>query len=152
MSEASAPTPSRPDVTLAVGRGVVRTLIDRGYAPLLELTVASGRRIDVAGLGPGGEIIAVEVKSSIADFRADQKWHEYYDWCDKLYFATASDFPHDILPSDPGLIIADQYGGEIVRETVSRPLAPARRKAMTLRFARVAAERLLRQPGIPTLG
>jgi hypothetical protein len=137
---------ARPLVTLAVSRGVVRTLLDRGYVPLLELTVATGRRIDVAALGPSGEILAVEVKSSVADYRADQKWHEYYDWCDKLYFATAQDFPHDILPRDPGLIVADQFGGEIMRETIERPLAAARRKAMTLRFARVAAERLLRGP------
>ena len=143
----TATASTRPEVTLAVSRGVVRALFARGYTPMLELTVATGRRIDVAGLGPSGEIVAVEVKSSIADFRADQKWHEYYDWCDKLYFATAQDFPHDILPQDPGLIVADQFGGEIVRETMSRPLAPARRKAMTLRFARVAAERLLRLPG-----
>jgi hypothetical protein len=136
----------RPQVTLAVCKGVVRALFDRGFTPLLELTVATGRRIDVAGLGASGDIIAVEVKSSIADYRADQKWHEYYEWCDKLYFATAQDFPHDILPQDPGLIVADQFGGEIVRETMARPLSPARRKAMTLRFARVAAERLLRQP------
>lgn len=136
-------------MTLAVSRGVVRALLERGFTPLLELTVATGRRIDVAGLGSGGEIIAVEVKSSIADYRADQKWHEYYDWCDKLYFATAQDFPHDILPQDPGLIIADQFGGEIIRETSVRPLAAARRKAMTLRFARVAAERLLRLPPMP---
>ena len=90
----------------------------------------------------------MEVKSSIEDYRADQKWPEYFEWCDKLYFATASDFPHDILPSEPGLIIADAYGGEVIRETQSRPLAPARRKAMTLRFARVAAERLLRLPAV----
>lgn len=140
---------TRPQVTLAVSKGVMRALFDRGFTPLLELTVATGRRIDVAGLGPSGEIIAVEVKSSIADYRADQKWHEYYDWCDRLYFATANDFPHDILPQDPGLIIADQFGGEIVRDTVARPLAAARRKAMTLRFARVAAERLIRQPILP---
>jgi hypothetical protein len=143
------PPPPRPEVTLAVSKGVIRTLYERGFTPMLELTVATGRRIDVAALGPSGEIVAVEVKSSIADYRADQKWHEYYDWCDKLYFATAQDFPHDILPRDPGLIIADQFGGEIVRDTVSRPLAPARRKAMTLRFARVAAERLLRLPPTP---
>jgi hypothetical protein len=139
----------RPEVTQAVGRGVVRALVDLGFTPLLELTVATGRRIDVAGLGPGGEIVAVEVKSSLADYRADQKWREYYEWCDKLYFATAQDFPHDVLPQDPGLIVADQFGGEIVRETVTRPLAAARRKAMTLRFARVAAERLLRLPPQP---
>jgi hypothetical protein len=142
MSQAVA----RPEITLAVSRGVVRALFDRGYTPLLELTVATGRRIDVAGLGPSGEIIAVEVKSSVADFRADQKWQDYYEWCDRLYFATANDFPHEILPQDPGLIIADQFGGEIMRETTARPLNPARRKAMTLRFARVAAERLLRGP------
>ncbi|HAH11854.1 MAG TPA: DNA repair protein MmcB-related protein, partial [Alphaproteobacteria bacterium] len=87
MSLNDNPLLKRPDVTLAVSRGVVRALLDRGYIPLMELTVASGRRIDVAGLGPNGEIIAVEVKSSIEDYRADQKWPEYFEWCDKLYFA-----------------------------------------------------------------
>lgn len=146
MTDTPPLQPARPDVTLAVSRGVVRALYDLGFTPLLELTVATGRRIDVAGLSPAGEVVAVEVKSSIADFRADQKWPEYYEWCDRLYFATAQDFPHAILPAEPGLIVADQYGGAIVRETVSRPLSAARRKAMTLRFARTAAERLLRLP------
>lgn len=138
------PSRIRPEITAQLTRGVARAMIVRGYAPLAELTVATGRRIDIAALGPQGEIVAIEIKSGLADFRADQKWHEYFDWCDKLYFAIAADFPQDVLPEGPGLIVADHYGGDIVRETEARPLNPARRKAMLIRFARAAAERLMR--------
>ena len=48
-------------------------------------------------------------------------------------------FPAELLPADAGLILADRYGGEIVRAAPEMRLAPARRKAMTLRFAHGAA-------------
>ena len=41
-----------------------------------EVTLANGRRADVLAIGRNGEIWIVEIKSSIADFRADQKWPE----------------------------------------------------------------------------
>jgi len=47
-----------------------------------------------------------------------------------------------VLPEDTGLIVADRYGGEIVRAAPEHKLAGARRKAMTLRLARSAALRL----------
>lgn len=145
MSEPGlAPALIRPEITAMLTRGVARAMIQRGYSPLAELTVSTGRRIDIAALGPQGEIVAIEIKSGLADFRADQKWHEYFDWCDKLYFAVPADFPQEVLPAEPGLIVADGYGGEIVRETIARPLNAARRKAMLIRYARIAAERLAR--------
>jgi hypothetical protein len=73
------------------------------------------RRADVAGLSDGGEIWIVEIKSCLEDFRADQKWPEYREFCDRLFFAVAPDFPREVLPQETGLIIADRYGGEIVR-------------------------------------
>ena len=94
------------------------------------------------GLSPTGAIWIVEIKSSIADFRADQKWPEYRDYCDRLWFAVEPDFPVGILPADTGLILAGRIGGEIVREAPEIRLAPARRKAGTLAFAQVAAVRL----------
>jgi hypothetical protein len=97
-----------------------------------------------------GEIMIVEIKSSVADFRSDQKWPEYCAYCDRLYFAVDAAFPVDILPQAPGLILADRYGGCVMREAQSHPLAPARRKALLLTFARTAATRLLsvRDPDI----
>ena len=111
-------------------------------APVSEVSLANGRRADIAAVAESGEIWIVEIKSSIEDFRADQKWPEYRDYCDRLFFAVAPAFPNEILPADTGLIIADRYGGEIVRAAPEHKLAGARRKAMTLRLVHTAAFRL----------
>ena len=129
----------RDAVTREVCRGVGRLMRALGFASVAELPLPNGRRADVVGLSPSGDIWIIEVKSSIEDLRADHKWPEYRDFSDALFFAVAPDFPHHILPADTGLILADRYGGEIVRPAPAFRLAPARRKSMTLRFARGAA-------------
>lgn len=129
----------RDAITREVRRGVGRSLRALGLACLNELPLPNGRRADVVALSTAGDIWIVEIKSSIEDLRADNKWPEYRDFCDALFFAVAPDFPVDILPGDTGLILADRYGGEIVRQAPEQRLASARRKAMTLRFARAAA-------------
>lgn len=125
-----------------IARGVLRLLHDYGYAGVTEMTLANGRRADIAAIGPGGEITIVEIKSSVADFRSDQKWPEYRPFCDRFYFAVGQSFPHELIPDDAGLMIADSYGGAVIREPDIAKLAAARRKAVTLRFARLAAARL----------
>lgn len=132
---------SRPETTAAVTRGAARFLTALGYAPLAEVTLPNGRRADLMALGPKGEIFIVEVKSGVEDFRTDQKWHEYLPYCDAFAFAVAPEFPREILPEEPGLIVADGFGGAILREAPVTPLAGARRKALTLAFARLAAMR-----------
>lgn len=127
---------------LDIARGVGRLLHTMGFATLTELVLASGRRADVVGLSATGEIWIVEIKSSVEDFRADTKWPEYRESCDRLSFAVAPDFPVDILPGDAGLILADRYGGEVVRDAPQARLAAPRRKAVQLLFARAAAFRL----------
>jgi hypothetical protein len=129
----------RDAITREVCRGAGRLMRAHGLASLNELPLPNGRRADVVGLSPSGDIWIVEVKSGVEDFRVDQKWPEYRDFSDLLFFAVAPGFPVDILPPDTGLILADRYGGEIVRPAPEVRLAPARRKAMTLRFARAAA-------------
>lgn len=124
-------------------RGASRALAARGFRAIPELALADGRRADLAAIDEKGDIWIVEIKSSVVDFRTDTKWPDYRDWCDRLLFAVAPDFPADILPEDTGLILADRYGGEVVREAPEHRLAPARRKAVTLRLARVAAGRLM---------
>ena len=57
-------------------------------------------------------------------------------------FAVAPDFPMDVLPRETGLIVADRYGGEVVRLGDEFRLAGGRRKALTQRIARHAAMRL----------
>lgn len=129
-------------IAAAVQRGCSRLLGQMAYAPVTELTLSTGRRADMVGIGLKGEIIIIEIKSSLADFRADGKWGEYLDFCDRFYFAVPPEFPRDALPAETGLIIADRYGAEIVREGPENKLNAARRKAMTLHVARVSARRV----------
>lgn len=135
---------SRPETTLSVTRGAARLMIDLGYSPLLEVGLPNGRRADVMALGPRGDIVICEVKSGLDDYRVDRKWGEYGPFCDAFYFAVAPEFPSDILPDHPGLIVADGFGGAVVRDAPLAPLAPARRKALTIAFARLGAMRTLR--------
>jgi len=95
-------------------------------------------------LSPKGKIGIVEVKSSIADFRADNKWHEYQEFCDFFWFATLPDVPADIFPDEIGFMIADQFGADIQREAEELSVSAAMRKSMHLRFARASALRLKR--------
>ena len=117
----------------------------------------NGRRLDVAALGPGGEMLGVEIKVALADLRGDAKWPEYLDYCDLFYFAIPPDFPPEHVPAATGLMIADRYGGAIVKPAEAQSLHASRRKAVTLSFAKVAAERLtammeaVAQAAIPNL-
>lgn len=128
---------------MMVRRGVQRLLADLRLSMMPELALASGRRADLVALGPSGEIWIVEIKSSIEDYRTDRKWPDYRQHCDRLFFATHSGVPADIFPQDCGLIVADEWSGHLFREAPEHRLAAATRKAMMLRFARAAADRLL---------
>ncbi len=145
--EAVAPfTVSRPETTEAVTRGAARLLISLGLAPLAEVSLPNGRRADLMALGPRGELVIVEVKSGLEDYRVDRKWGEYGPFCDQFYFAVAPHFPREHLPEGPGLIVADGFGGAVLIDAPHIPLVGARRKALTLSFGRLAAMRSL---GVP---
>ena len=134
---------TRPETTSAVTRGAARLLMHMGYAPLLEVGLPNGRRADIMALSPKGRLAICEVKSGLEDFRTDRKWGEYLPFCDLFYFAVAPEFPQGVLPEGPGLIVADAFGGAVLVEAPETPLAPARRKALTLAFARLAALRAI---------
>lgn len=137
-----------------IARGVQRLLLSHGFATVVELVPAPGLRVDVMALGPRGEIWVVECKSCRADYMADRKWQGYLDWCDRFFWAVDADFPQSLLPEGAGLILADDWGGEIAAMGEERKLAPARRKALTHTFACHAARRLqaLRDPMLPSAG
>ena len=85
------------------------------------------------------------MKSGVRDFLTDNKWPEYRAYCDALYFAVADDFPIELIPQDVGLVVACVSApGEpaVIREAPAHPLAPARRRALLMQFATVAANRL----------
>jgi hypothetical protein len=138
------PPPDRrqSETALAIARGTARLLRSLGFSCISELPLPSGRRADLVALGGDGEVLIIEIKSSVADFRADQKWMEYRLHCDRLFFATVADVPREIFPQDAGLIVADAFGASIVCEAPEHRLIPARRRNLMLRFAHAAALRL----------
>ena len=142
--------PALPTDALDLARGVMRLFADLGYAALMEFPLRVKRRADIVALNNAGEIVIVEIKSSRADFRADQKWPEYRDFCDRFFFAVGSEFPREILPGECGLIIADRHGGAILREAPTMPLNGNRRRAQILQIALCASQRLARvsAPGL----
>jgi hypothetical protein len=140
---AALPVDGRQSATaLAVARGTTRLLHSLGFSVVSELALASGRRADLVALSAGGELWIVEIKSSVADFRADQKWHDYRRHSYRLFFATTMEVPCEIFPKDTGLIVADAFGAEIVCEAPEHRLHAATRRSMMLAFARAAALRL----------
>lgn len=139
-----------PPAAADVARGVTRLFGRNDLFAMCEVPLPNGRRADLMAIGPKGELTIVEIKVSRADLLGDQKWVEYLDYCDHFFWAV----PHALaaildedrfLPTDAGILIADRYDAVIIREPSTRPLAPARRKAETLRFARRAARRLSAQ-------
>jgi hypothetical protein len=147
MSFAAKPLPMpadgrQSDTALRIARGTARLLHAHGFCVVSELPLPSGRRADLVALNAAGELWIVEIKSSVADFRADRKWQDYRAHCDRLFFATCLEVPCEIFPPDTGLIVADAFGAEFHCEASEHRLPAATRKAMLLLFARAAARRL----------
>jgi hypothetical protein len=148
---AALPDGRQSPTALAIARGTGRLLHSLGLVCVSELALPSGRRADLVALDGGGEVWIIEIKSSIADLRTDQKWMDYRLHCDRLFFATTVEVPCDIFPKDTGLIVADAFGASIVCDAPEHRLPAATRRSMMLRFAHVAAARLqaLGDPGGP---
>jgi hypothetical protein len=139
------PTDGRQsDTALAIARGTARLLRSLGFTSVSELPLPSGRRADLVALNERGDIWIVEIKSSVEDLRADQKWQEYRAHCDRLFFAFTQDLPCEIFPVGTGLIVADAYGAHLHCEAPEHRLAAPTRKLMTVRFAITAAQRINR--------
>ena len=130
-------------------RGTCRWLLRAGVNPLAEVPLSGGRRADILGVDAAGRLTLVEIKISLADLRGDRKWPDYLDHCDRFFWAVPAGLPTGDLntpafrPEQTGLIVADRFDAEAVREAPLRPLNPARRKAITLALARRAAHRWL---------
>lgn len=127
-----------------LARGICRHLRSYDFRGMTEFVPARGLRVDVMALGPKGEIWIIECKSSRADFTSDNKWQGYLEWCDQFFWAVDSEFPRELLPDETGIFVADPYDAMLVRNASEQKLAAARRKTLSLKFARTAAERLLR--------
>ena len=142
-----------------VARGVTRLFFRQDLFALCEVPLPNGRRADMVALDASGLLTIVEIKVSRADLIADTKWPDYLDYCDFFYWAVPVGFALDPFdeelraPGQCGLIVADRYDAAVVREAALRKLAPARRRAETLRFARRAAHRVagVLDPGLAGL-
>ena len=145
------PLPAMPGHRLA--RGVARALRAMDFVTVEEMIPTAGLRVDLMALGPKGEVWVIECKSGRADYRSDQKWHSYLEYCDRFFWAVDANFPTELLPEGSGLILADAYDAEIIRMGEETPLAGVRRKALLHKFARQAAARLhsYRDPGVAAL-
>ena len=146
----STPTPAVPaappaDPAHALARGIARMFGEAGQSCLFEFTLRNGRRADVMAMTPSGQFTIVEIKSSVADYQSDRKWSDYLPFCDFFYFGVSETFPQDLIPETCGLIVADAYGGVILREPAETPLNAARRRALMLRYAHGASRRLMQQ-------
>jgi len=132
-----------------VARGVSRLFYRSDWMALCEVPLGNGRRADIMAIDGKGLITIVEIKVSRADLLGDMKWPDYLDYCDRFYWALPTGFDLSPLeqpafrPDLAGLIVADRYDAAVLREAACRPLASARRKAETLRFARRAARRMM---------
>ena len=162
---------------LAVARGTTRLLHSLGYLGGQRTCRSPPAAAPISWRSSAtGEIWIVEIKSSVADFRADQKWMDYRLHCDRLFFATTIDVPCDIFPPDTGLIVADAFGASVAlrgagapaacrdpqehaaRLRARRRAAPVgarrsggrRRRGVLVRFRRAARATLLRVAAMPT--
>jgi hypothetical protein len=159
-SESPACFADAPLVAQDVARGVTRLFFRQDLFALCEVPLPNGRRADMVAICSRGMLTIVEIKVSRADLLGDQKWPDYLDYCDRFFWAVPAGFALDHFETGPrgpdfsGLIVADRYDAAIVREAPLRKLAPARRKAETLRFARRAARRLIGDldPGLSGFG
>ena len=131
-------------VTAQVTRGVRRWCDAQGWATVTEVSLANSRRADVLAVDHKGVLTIIEVKSSRSDFLSDHKWPDYLPYCDRFCFAVPEGFAVDLLPAEPGILVADAYDAAVLREAPIAPLPAARRKAMLLRFAHAASARLMR--------
>lgn len=145
-----------PPIAAEVARGVTRLLCRQDLFAVCEMPLPNGRRADLMAIDGKGGFTIVEIKVAKSDLVNDEKWLDYLDYCDRFFWAVP---PHlalilegeRYLPREAGLIVADRYDAAVVREAAHRPLAPARRKAEMLRFARRSARRLAAQID-PSLG
>lgn len=145
-----------PPIAAEVARGVTRLFCRQDLFAICEVPLPNGRRADMMAIDAKGALTIVEIKVAKSDLLGDAKWTDYLEYCDRFFWAVPPDLAsicdgERFLPNAAGLIVADRYDAVICRTAADRPLAPARRKAEILRFARRAARRLSAQID-PSLG
>lgn len=133
----------------AVARGICRLFARNDIWAIAEMPLRNGRRADLMGIDPRGQVVIVEIKTARGDLLGDGKWPDYLDFCDRFYWGLPPELDRgclegvDFRPECCGVIVGDEYDAEIVRPAPSHPLASARRKVEVERLARAALRRHL---------
>lgn len=79
--------------------GLPKVYSDRRYG---------SKRADILCINSKDEVIILETKSSWQDYKTDNKWEHYLDWCHKFYFVAedslASRIKEDLKNKEVGVI------------------------------------------------
>jgi hypothetical protein len=130
-----------------VARGIKRLFARNDIWCVEEMALKNNRRADLMGIDARGQLIIVEIKVARGDLLGDNKWPDYLDFCDRFFWGVPPGLDRSPLetegysPERCGLIVADGYDAEILRQAPLDPLAPARRKAQIEKLARIAMRR-----------
>ncbi|WP_299195926.1 MmcB family DNA repair protein [uncultured Erythrobacter sp.] len=149
MQDAASKLDSTQPLPIAadVARGITRLFARNDIWCLAEVPLKNNRRADLMGVDAKGLIVIVEIKVARGDLLGDSKWPDYLDFCDRFYWGVPPGLDRAPLeteayqPDKCGVIVADGYDGEILRQAPLDPLAAARRKVQVERLARIAMRR-----------
>lgn len=138
---------TRKEVADALKRAAAFLFFKYGYSCSFELGLESwgSRRADVIGSKISGAIVIIEIKSSVADFRADDKLKTYLKHCDRFYLCFTkkvwlkvkeNETLMEKLPKRAGVIALQEDGyAKIVRPCKIKEMAPENRLAILARLA-----------------
>jgi len=133
---------NRRRTTLELTRGVCRLFETLGFATLREFKLPNKRRVDVIAMDSKGNFSIIEVKSTVGDYKTDNKWLDYLPYCQQFYFAVPYNFPTEIIPKQCGIIFADAFDAAIRKESIRSKLNPKRHRHQLIRFGYVAGTRI----------
>ena len=133
---------NRRETTKELTRGVCRLFENLGFATLKEFKLPNRRRVDVIAMNPNGNFSIIEVKSSVGDYKTDNKWLEYLPYCQRFYFAVPYNFPTKIIPRECGIIVADAFEATIRKESFHSKINSTRHRHQLIRLGYVAGSRI----------
>lgn len=136
------PSESPADI---IKRKVADYFLERSGVAHFEVSVSHSLRADVMTVKmKTSEVTIVEVKSSVADFRADKKWQNYKAFCNVFYFAmtpeTYEKVKDSIKDPDVGVLLVTSEARIKVRPKV-RTLDPATHIGVLTKMAFRSADR-----------
>lgn len=129
------------------------------WAVHYEVGLCKGGRLraDVLAISMGSQIVVIETKSSVADFRSDKKWPKYMPFSDRMYFAMTSDVYAKVksaIPHGIGVFVVNPktFGVKVRSRAYKREVDPAIRLNIVTRMAYRSADKTLYERKSKTSG